>query len=245
MMIEINLLPKEYQKKSFDFSMGKTGLYGIIGAAAVIALMVGITFWQNYKMSSLDEDIQKAQQRSAMLQKDIQFVDALTDVKAKITRRMKAVERLDSHRSTWVRLLEELARNVPEFVWVGKFEEKPVVAAAPARNQPQQPNAQKAQTPPPATEPVTGPTVRQAEIEGFAFTLNALASFMIKMMRSDYFDEVELVSTEELLLQEKKVYNFNLSFNVHYLSDEELRNLVAAANLGTDDKSKTTHKSLN
>ncbi len=28
-MIEINLLPKEYRKKTFDFSLGKVGVYAV------------------------------------------------------------------------------------------------------------------------------------------------------------------------------------------------------------------------
>ena len=62
-------------------------------------------------------------------------------------------------------------------------------------------------------------------------------------MRSDYFDEVELVSSKEVELEQKKAYNFVVSCNVHYLSDEELRNKIASA----DDKQKasTSHKSLN
>ena len=42
-MIEINLLPKSYQKRSFDFSFGKAGLYGMVGAAAIIVLMINST----------------------------------------------------------------------------------------------------------------------------------------------------------------------------------------------------------
>jgi hypothetical protein len=70
-----------------------------------------------------------------------------------------------------------------------------------------------------------------------------MASFMINMMRSDYFDNVELITSSERTFDDQKAYNFVFSCNVHYLSDEELQNLIALAN--DDNKDKASHKSLN
>jgi hypothetical protein len=78
-------------------------------------------------------------------------------------------------------------------------------------------------------QPVVNPSVRPVEIEGFTFTLNALATFMIKMMRSNYFDEVDLARVEEFSFGDQKAYNFKLGCNVHYLSDEELEQILAQA----------------
>ncbi|HDL01225.1 MAG TPA: hypothetical protein ENH23_03220 [candidate division Zixibacteria bacterium] len=241
--IEINLLPKNYKKKSLDFSLGKTGIYAVAAAAVIVIMLISVTIFQHYKMADLDTNIVKAKQRASMLQKDIQLVDALTEVKNKVKARMAAVERLDSHRSSWVRILENMARNIPEFVWLGRFEEKPIVAEAPPKNTKNTKNNEQPKETP-KKESYTAPTVRTAEIEGYAFTLNSLASFMIKMMRSDYFDEVELINTKEIKLEDKKAYNFTLSCNVHYLSDEELRSKIAAVNTNKQ-KASTSHKSLN
>lgn len=246
-MIEINLLPKDYQKKSFSLSLGKTGVYSLIAAAGVVIMLIGVTFYQMHQLTTLDENIKKAQQRAAMLQKDIAVVDALTDVKSKINRRITAVDKLDGHRSSWVRVLEDLTRNVPEFVWLVKFEEgnsnKQEVRGKP-RNQ-----KEEEEDVIPAGSSRT-PEVMKVSVEGYAFTLNALATFMINMMRSDYFDEVELTSTEEVFLdneQDHKAFNFVLTSNLHYLSDEQLRNLVAQAstNNKTNKGSKAGHKVLN
>ncbi|MCK4573259.1 MAG: PilN domain-containing protein [candidate division Zixibacteria bacterium] len=245
-MIEINLLPKGFHKKSLDFSLGKSGMYVAAGVVGVLVMLIAVTFYQKHQISSLDDNIARARQRAAMLQKDIAFVDALTDVKDKITHRMKAVEKLDGHRSIWVRLLGDLARNVPDFVWLSKFSEKPPEAAAKKSDKKDKNDkAAKKETMVARADP-SQPTIKQAQVEGFAFTLNALASFMIKMMRSDYFDEVELVSTNEVELQEQKAYNFVLTFNVHYLSDEDLRNKIAMAQAAADAKDQQTgHKRLN
>ena len=124
-MIEINLLPKDYRKGSGAFSLGKTGLYAMAIAAGVVVILVAITFYQMHQLSTLKANIERANQRAAMLRSDIKVVDALMDVKSKIHRRIEAVEKLDRYRSTWVRILEDVAKNVPEFVWISKFEEIP------------------------------------------------------------------------------------------------------------------------
>jgi Tfp pilus assembly protein PilN len=224
-MIQINLLPKEYLKNKRAFAVGKSGLYVVASAAAVVAMLCGVTFWQMHQITALDESIARANQRAAMLRQDIQMVDALTDVKSKITDRMQAVERLDRHRSVWVRLLENMASDIPEFVWLGKSQPGGSLAG----------NTQSAQT-------GTGlagdtPNVCDVEIEGYAFTLNAVAALMIKLMQSDYFDNVELVKSEENKFgDDEKAYIFNLSARAHFLSDEDLRNLAVQASTPQNPK---------
>jgi Tfp pilus assembly protein PilN len=246
-MIEINLLPKEYRKRTFDFSFGKTGLYAIVGGVVVVLMLVGITFYQKHRLSNLESDIQKAHQRARLLRNDIAMVDALTDVKQKITRRMTAVERLDSHRSTWVRVLEDLADNVPQFVWLGRFQEFEPPPEDTKKKKSSSSTTKKEDEVQEKAPKADGPRVTRAEVEGYSFTLNALASFMINMMRSDYFDEVELKSTKEELLQEKKVYQFVVSCNVHYLSDEELQKMVAQAEAEAKaaEEASASHTTLN
>jgi hypothetical protein len=70
------------------------------------------------------------------------------------------------------------------------------------------------------------PNFKPVTVEGFAFTLNSLANFMIKLMRSNYFSDVEMAAVDEVLFQEQKAYSYKLSANVHYLSDDELKELL-------------------
>lgn len=220
-MIKINLLPKQYQNTSGGLSLGKQGKYAVAAVIGVILLLATITSYQKYQMSELQGQMKIAKMRTEQLRKDIQLVDALTDIKGKITNRLSAVERLDRHRSAWVKILEEVSRNVPEFVWLSSFTELPANAGNPNDT---------------TTQVKTTPSVRAVEIEGFTFTLNALATFMIKMMRSNYFDNVDMASVEEISFgqqqeneAEQKAYNFKLDCNVHYLSDEELEKILAQA----------------
>jgi Tfp pilus assembly protein PilN len=193
------------------------------------------------QLGSLKADIERANQRAAMLREDIRIVDALTDVKDKIHRRISAVERLDRHRSAWVRILEEVSRNMPEFVWLDEFREKPLETPKAGKK-----DADKSTDKVVEAEPAAAPgplSERVVEIKGYAFTLNALAATMIKMMRSDYFDKVELVDSKDTTYADEKAYLFQLAANVHYLSDEELRAKVAQSQEEAD--STTSHTTLN
>lgn len=252
-MIEINLLPKDYLKSTRSFSLGKSGLYVFAGAVGVVVMLIVVTFYQMRQVNTLESNIQKANERAAMLQKDIRLVDGLLDVKTKINQRMAAVEKLDRHRTVWVRLLQDVASNVPDFVWLAEFRE--VQPKAAAQSTAYQPGKTLPSSTPTAPQP-SGPNTAQAnvnaaeqkspeadsltsyspaEIEGYAFTLNALAAFMIDLMRSDYFDNVELVSSKETKFNgDDKAYNFVVSCNVHYLTEDQLRAMVAQAKDNAD-----------
>jgi Tfp pilus assembly protein PilN len=221
-MIEINLIPKQYARRSGAFALGKNGIYAVIGVVGILVMLASVTIWQLYRMDELRGQMEIAHARTIQLQKDIQLVDALIDIKAKLTDRLNAVERLDRHRSVWVRILGDVSRNVPDFVWLSRFEE------VPETNTVSSDTTQVKSTP-------KGPIVRPAQIEGFTFTLNALAAFMIKMMRSNYFDEVDLALTEEQDFGKHTVYNFKINCNVHYLSDEELERIMAMSNNVTEN----------
>lgn len=243
-MIEINLLPKDHRKGAGTFQFGKTGVYVASAAIGAVVVLVAITFYQISQISSLKSDIERANQRALMLREDIRMVDALTDVKDKIHQRISAVEKLDRHRSAWVRILEDVSINIPEFVWLDQFKEVPLEKPKPQKGaKDAKADEEKPQelVRAPAAEL---PSERAVEIRGFAFTLNALAATMIKLMRSDYFDKVELVDSRDTLYAGEKAYQFHLAANVHYLSDEELRARVAQT-AAEADSTNTSHVSMN
>lgn len=215
-MIQVNLLPKEFRRKTGKLSLGKSGFYAIGAVAGVIIMIAVITFYQMFQLSDLDEKMEIARFRTQQLQKDIAVVDALIDVKQKIMRRMEAVDELDQHRTVWVRILEDLSSRVPEFMWLSNFEESKL-PPPPAATDTGAAAAQK---------PTVRPTTRPVSIEGYAFTLNSLANFMIKLMRSNFFSEVEMGSVDEMTFRNEKIYNYKVNATLHYLSDEELKQLL-------------------
>jgi hypothetical protein len=49
---------------------------------------------------------------------------------------------------------------------------------------------------------------------------------MIKLMRSNFFSEVEMAGVDEVLFREQRIYNYKVNATLHYLSDEELKQLL-------------------
>lgn len=213
-MIQVNLLPKEFRRKSGKLSLGKRGYYAIGAVAGVIIMIAVVTFYQMFQLSELDDKMEIARFRTQQLQKDIAVVDALIDVKQKIMQRMEAVDQLDQHRTVWVRIMEDLSSRVPEFMWLSSFKENKLPAPA------------ATDTGAAAAKPATEPMTRPVSIEGYAFTLNSLANFMIKLMRSNFFSDVEMASVDEVSFRNEKIYNYKVNATLHYLSDEELKQLL-------------------
>jgi len=209
-MIEINLLPKELQIQGPRLAFSKAMIVPIAGAVVVVAAMVGLTLYQKSQIRSLESKIHIAQARAEQLKRDIEMVDALVDIKEKITARIEAVKVLDQNRSTWVNLLEDLSGRVPEFLWLTAVRE---VAPPPTKPTPataaQDTTATRDQSP-------TVVQVVPTEIEGYAYSLNSLATLMVSMKKSGYFDQIDLSHAREVQLEEHPAYSFLLTCNIDY-----------------------------
>ncbi len=205
-MIEVNLLPKEYRKRASTFRFDKRVIYSAIGAGAIVLLLVVVTFHQKYQLSSLDQNIAKASAEKLSLQEDIKLIDGLTELKEKIILRMEAIEKLDRYRSTWVNVLQDLNVRVPDFLWLTKVAESEKVGGVKPvpRNVPGQEAVDTTQT----EEFVMFDKPVPTEIEGYAFTLNSVASFLVGLMKSDYFENINLAFAKEEEVMGISAYKF-------------------------------------
>ena len=204
-MIEINLLPKELQKRSGSFALPKAASYMVVAVAVLFAALGGFTFFQKWRIAQMDKKIAAARVREAKMQKDIELVDALTDLKGKILERMSAIEGLDKNRSAYVRLLEDLSSRIPEFLWLASFKEGQAATSAPA--QPATPNSRGTSTP----APNPAATGAKTTFEGFSYSLNSLANFMVQMKKSPFLKNIELSFAREQKVQNTRLYNFQLT----------------------------------
>ncbi|MFH1892317.1 MAG: PilN domain-containing protein [Candidatus Zixiibacteriota bacterium] len=190
-MIEINLLPKEYRKRARTFHLEKKSIYVAAGVASIVLLFALVTFYQHYQLSSLDEKIALANGQRMRLQEDIRLIDGLTDLKEKILTRMESIERLDRHRAVWVDVLQDLNQRVPDFLWLTRVAEIREDTRAKAARAKQVPGQQAADTIPQVAEFVFAKPV-PTEMEGYAFTLSSIASFLVGLTKSDYFENINL-----------------------------------------------------
>jgi Tfp pilus assembly protein PilN len=227
--IEINLLPKELRKGAKGFALRKNIAY-LLGAGAVLVLiLILISVLQGVKLKSLDSKITLAQKRMEQMRKNIELVDALSQIKDKLVQRMSAIEELDENRSTWVRILQDLSSQVPEYLWLSSFKES--VAPAPP---PDTTSSKASSTPGSAPSVIAPPVSKMAKvtIEGYTYSLNALSRFIINLMGSDYFKNIELGYVKKAEVLNQKAFSFQVTGQLFHLSEKEVmeieKNKIAA-----------------
>jgi Tfp pilus assembly protein PilN len=223
-MIQINLLPKEYRKKNQFFSFKKGTLYALAGAGALVVLMLFATTYQTWKLRSIDGKMREAKERTEKLKKDIQLVDALTEVREKLLLRMNAIENLDKYRSVWINIMQDLSGRIPNYLWLSGFKEEQQVmqAAAPTTNTlsglpSSNPLPQQAAQAPDTTRTAGvnfGP--RKATIDGHCYSINSLAAFLINLTRSNYIKNVELKFIRSAQQDKQKYFTFQLGCDLIY-----------------------------
>ena len=179
-MIKINLLPKEYQKRKFSIALEKNALYVIGGGVAALILLAAYSiFFQVIPISSLDKKIQDARADAAKYDSEIKLVNQLNDQKDLILTRMGTIEQLDQNREAWVNLVSDLGSRMTDYLWLIKF------------GNALGDNKGSAQ----------GTATSRTIIEGRSFSINSLATFLVRLKRSPFLDKIDLVS---VLLEEEK-----------------------------------------
>jgi Tfp pilus assembly protein PilN len=191
-MIKINLLPKEYQKKRFSVSLEKNALYLVGGGLAILILLAAYTlFFQVMPSKSLDSKIELARQEAANYDKEIALVNKLNAQKDLILTRMRTIERLDRDREVWIKFVSDLGSRITDYLWLTKF------------------GAASAAQPAPGEAAAPSKTV----IEGRSFSLNSLATFLVRLKRSPYLSNLDLV---QVTLEEETAGEANQLYEAYY-----------------------------
>ena len=196
-MIEINLLPKDLQKKRLSFKLDKNIVLVLSGFVALIGVMALYSFvFQAGKYADLEKQLQISKAETARYASEITKIDEITKKKEQILARMSSIQVLDHNREYWVTFMEDLAGRVPEYVWLSSLKQ---AQAAPT-------------TPPPAGQaPAQAQALAKSSIEGYSFSLNALATFLVRLKKSDMFANIELASVKLQEIDKANAYNFRLN----------------------------------
>lgn len=224
-MLEINLLPKEYRRRGNVLNFDKKFLYVGVAAAALVIALGSITFYQNHQIGRMEKLIAKARVEEGRYKKDIAIIDALSEVKGKILARVSAIEKLDHRRDFYIKLMEDLNSRMPEFLWMTGFAETPPSTGATASNQPGTPGKPAGGTPPGQggkTQQPAAPVnmaVGTATIDGYSHSLNSIGSFIIGLMKSDFFDNIKLSRAVAEDVGSVTAYNFRITCNLLYDAD--------------------------
>lgn len=214
-MIQINLLPKEYRRRVRPFQFDKKWIYATAAVGLVFALLFSLTIYKKHKISTLNKKIVSVQRQRRALEKDIKLIDGLTELKQKLMTRMTAIENLDKNRGMWVSIMEDLSTHIPELLWLTGVSEEQPKAEKNRSKKPTKANIKKSAEAE-ADSTAVAPRKKATNIDGYAYTLNSVASFMVGLMKSDYFKDIELAYAKQESMENIAAYNFRITCVIDY-----------------------------
>jgi type IV pilus assembly protein PilN len=115
-MPRINLLPwreAERKKRQRDFGVALAG-----GVVAAIACVLATIFVYNSMISNQQDRNERLSEEIAQLEKSIAEIDGLERQKERMLARMEIIEQLQKSRPEIVHLFDEVARQLPEGVYL-------------------------------------------------------------------------------------------------------------------------------
>lgn len=213
-MIEINLLPKEYQRRKFKLSLERTTIYVVAAGFGVLVLLFAYTlFMQVLPTRSLDKRIREARVERQKYDAEIALIKQLKQEKKRIQDRLDTIDMLDRGRDAWVNLLADLGSRVPSYLWLTAFAQ---VSTQPTQAQGQPQTQGKPQAPGQAQAPSQTVAIGSlpAKIEGKSFTLNSLATMLIRLKQSPFFKDIAIGSIKLEEQHEVEAYTFNIQCNL-------------------------------
>lgn len=233
--IEINLLPVELRRKRKGLAFDKSVALLAAVFGSLIVLIVVASVFQGIKLRALDAKVADAQSKVDQYKRNIELVDALVDVKDKLLQRMSAIESLDKNRTVWVRILEDLSKRVPDYMWLSLLREEttPLTAVSDSTADSSSVSAM-----------VENPT-RRLTIEGYSYSLNSLASFLIQLMGSQYFKNMELEYVKRSEAKNRKTFAFQLIGDLYYAPELQRPQTDTAAYNLTSQEAVTSGSEVN
>lgn len=114
-MIEINLLPQKVKKQ-------KTlqALYFLAGfiVVLIVAMMIGIIFYQQTRIAKIDAEIRKIDAESASLKDKIEEVKKFREKEELYNKKKLIVDKLLNEQSYWVYVLDNIGEMVLPDMWL-------------------------------------------------------------------------------------------------------------------------------
>jgi type IV pilus assembly protein PilN len=119
-MIRINLLPREekaQRKAPISFKAGELLVpLAVVVAAALV--MMGTALSQSSRIGSLEKSIARIDAESRALAPQIERVNRLAQERAELDLRLGIIGKLEKGRTGSVRIMDELARCIPDHLWL-------------------------------------------------------------------------------------------------------------------------------
>jgi type IV pilus assembly protein PilN len=120
-MIRVNLLPRDEKAgratMNLQFQAGDLALPAVLVAAAVLVI-AGSAVSQHGRVAALEKSIRQVEAESRALAPQIARVNQLAQERAELDLRMGIITKLEKGRTQGVKLMDELARCVPDHLWL-------------------------------------------------------------------------------------------------------------------------------
>lgn len=123
-MIRINLLPREEKPSREALTWTRIFTWALIASALIVIVGIGVFALRTYEIRVLKSDIAEQRRELAKYEGQAALVRDLMARRQAIQRRIDIIEALDHDRFLRVHVLDELARSVPEYIWLESAEEK-------------------------------------------------------------------------------------------------------------------------
>jgi Tfp pilus assembly protein PilN len=123
-MIRINLLPQaERKSRGRGLALSKERVIPLASLAVVIAASVATALIQGARVTSLEQDVAAAKAESEKYKKSIALINEMVQKENELNRRLDLLTALDQGRFKTVRVLDEMARRVPRYMWLTSMKE--------------------------------------------------------------------------------------------------------------------------
>jgi len=94
----------------------------------ILTLAFGFTGWRYYSLNAttkkLEQDLEVAREQLEKVKKDREAIEVLKKKKAEFQNQIDIITSLKNNQQVPVRLLDEVSRNLPDFLWLVSMQEK-------------------------------------------------------------------------------------------------------------------------
>ena len=94
----------------------------------ILAMAFGFTGWRFYSLSAttkmLNQELEIAREQLEKVKKDREAIEVLKKKKAEFQKQIDIITGLKNNQQVPVRLLDEISRNLPDFLWLVSMKEK-------------------------------------------------------------------------------------------------------------------------
>ena len=130
-MIKVNLLTgakREAVRRTPTVRTESSGGSQNILLIVVLALSVAFVGWRYYSLSAegtrLDSDLETAHVQLKKVEDDRKAIEVLKEKKAAFQKQIDIITELKNNQAVPVRLLDEVSRNLPDFLWLTSMQEQ-------------------------------------------------------------------------------------------------------------------------